>query len=247
MGIYTDRGRHTRALDLILYHQFWLCIGRLNDDVWPDEIAPPVEDPTVDFPDIDASIPTDIGFKRATATYTVAPDPFGSITFNNQTWGASADPDAHYLYFLFEIEPNEFLANGPFNLIESYRRLSIMTDVIVPVTGSGTELRLGNLGAQTWTPTTTLPFGYFILPTVPNGHIYQVVQAGETASVEPVWLIESQQFVSNGTVLFQEYSTDESAVQIEAAGNIFFTSNIVKETRLVGSNERHVIEIVLLA
>lgn len=60
----------------------------------------------------------------------------------------------------------------------------------------------GGRALQTWTASTALAAGVFVLPTIQGDYEYEVTTAGTTAATEPVWPTTSGSTVINGSVTF---------------------------------------------
>lgn len=82
-------------------------------------------------------------------------------------------------------------------------------NAVAPRLWNGTTL---STVTNTWTLASEVPVWrsgaytacMFLRPTVDNGHIYQVVQGGETATTEPIFPTATNARVVNGSVVFEE-------------------------------------------
>lgn len=54
-----------------------------------------------------------------------------------------------------------------------------------------------------WSASTAKVIGGVVHPTVPNGYIYKVTQAGNTGTVEPTWTAEQNVSINDGSVIYQ--------------------------------------------
>lgn len=94
---------------------------------------------------------------------------------------------------------------------------------------TGKTRNVKSVSTTPWSATATLSLGNIIAPTVPNGFVYEVTNAGTTGSIEPEWLKTEGLLNDDGTVQF-------TAVQIEktpATGEILGMANNTLED---GSN-----------
>lgn len=86
--------------------------------------------------------------------------------------------------------------------------------------GSAVHADGGTLGAEVWAANTPYALGDLVLPTVPNGHHYEVTTAGTTSGTEPVsWKTDGTTNTS-GTVTF----TDRGVIP-EGSGLIVIPRN----------------------
>lgn len=60
-------------------------------------------------------------------------------------------------------------------------------------------------GLNVWKASTSVITGQIVNPTTPNGHQYVVVSFGTTGSSEPTWPTDTGEYVTDGTVVWQEY------------------------------------------
>lgn len=75
-----------------------------------------------------------------------------------------------------------------------------------------------------WPASTLLILNDIYLPTIPNGHKYQVTTAGTTGATEPTWPTSAGGTVASGTAVF----TEIGSTVLQQAG--LTRSNIVKDT-----------------
>lgn len=76
---------------------------------------------------------------------------------------------------------------------------------VAPYQGQVNVMAIPNYGVE-FTASTVLPLDVFIRPTVPNGYLYRVTEAGTTGGTEPTWpTTENQVVTSGGVTMVTEY------------------------------------------
>lgn len=136
MGIVPYTGMVDAALKLKLEEgDLWVAIARHL--AWPDETAPPVEDPTTSV------LQDTIAYKKVDMTSLAVPDPNGDIEFQNSKYRLVADVDAvqelaRWTYIKASINNTE--TNHAGNTIGNVHwRVTGVFAGLVPASGFGTD------------------------------------------------------------------------------------------------------------
>ena len=76
---------------------------------------------------------------------------------------------------------------------------------VAPYQGQVNVMAIPDYGVE-FTAGTQLPVDSIVRPTVPNGFLYRVTEAGTTGSTEPTWpTTENQVITSGGVTMITEY------------------------------------------
>jgi hypothetical protein len=268
MGIYTYSGRNLRGLRLIRPADFWIILGRPDYPTlsfpWPNEGIPPPEDPDVLFPDAELGEGIyGIGYKQAEQFHLVSLDPEGSIYFKGDRWSfASSDPDdenydpeARHVYIRASVAAEDFremeVDNGYASLDDllGFRRVTIVGSVVAPPTAdapseTGCSFRYSDFLTTEWQRNAPYALYQLVTPTIENGHIYAVTQAGTTGVDEPSWPTGQGTQCRSGNVIFKEHSAKTAVT--DRRGQVLFTHNMQYLLRPTEHERRILIEFILL-
>lgn len=101
---------------------------------------------------------------------------------------------------------------------------------------TGTTTNINAEGATTWSSNIQLSLGTYIKPTIDNGFIYKVVQAGMSDSTEPTWLAVENSFVEDGNARYMAVIVEKTPDENEILGLANNTLEDGSNAELAGGN-----------
>jgi hypothetical protein len=106
--------------------------------------------------------------------------------------------------------------------------LNAQTDAFPALTSDQVmDLVRKNMRASVWTPNTEYKVGDVVQPTVPNGHFYRRIVAGQSPTGEPVWTLKT------GWTLYEERKVVWVECGDDPDGNIYNTRNAIHSAWLL--------------